>query len=358
MLAVLVHERTAWNDFFTVTSPNNPYYSQTYTSRRTPSDSSVYVTNCLFKSITSSSDGGALSCTSATYFLVESTSFFSCKTSGSFGAIYFSNSGGQSVLNKVCGYDCCTTNSNSYQFGYVSVNNAASSKNYANYSSIVRCVNEYSSSHHTFALNRGEICCPSVNMSLNKCYYRSGLGCWPLYDSNSFTCSLTYSSFVDNHATGYTCFWFNRGGAKYEFQSCNILRNTQGTLGTEGTFYVNEILMISDSCILENTATYIFYQPSSYTVTLSSCTVDKATCNRNVVTQNTVTKSFILALNHMSTQNCHSKYDSAGYLTPVMQTPSSSKKQIRLCTCGECFNQPSALTPLIFLFFVSFYLSI
>ena len=68
---------------------------------------------------------------------------------------------------------------------------------------------------------------------------------------------------------------------------------------------------------------------SSSTIILSNCTVNKTTYNRNLVTQNTVTKSFILALNHISTQNCHSRYDYAGYLIPIIQTPYPLKKPQR-----------------------------
>jgi hypothetical protein len=134
--------------------------------------------------------------------------------------------------------------------------------------------------------------------------------------------------------------YFHQTGAKYEMKSCNILRNTQGTLGTEGTIYANGNLVIKDSCILENTATYIFcVQSSSYTITLSNSTVDKTSNNGYLTTQNTVTKSFILALNHMSTRNCHSEYDSAGILTPNLHTPSSSK-QVRCFTHVKYIYQP------------------
>ena len=111
----LMQIRTMWDHYFT----GIPTRTNEFTSRQTPSDTNVYILNCLFKSITSSSQGGALYCTSATYFLVQTTSFFSCKTSSNQGAICFSNSGGQSVLHEVCGYDCCTTNSNNCQFDHI-----------------------------------------------------------------------------------------------------------------------------------------------------------------------------------------------------------------------------------------------
>jgi hypothetical protein len=297
----------------------------------------------LFRSISATSNGGALSCTSVQYLLVESSSFFSCKTSGSYGgAIYFYNTNnGQCVLNGLCGYDCCTTTSNSYgQFNYVFVQNIASSKNYVNYSSVARCVNVNSYSYYTMRHDYGKNICPSVNVSNNKCDRRSGIFCLPFADSNSVICSLTYSTFADNIAPGYTCIAFWRTGAKYEMKCCNILRNTQSST-SEGIIYTYESLIIEDSCLLGNSGPYVFRVPSSsYTITLSNCTVDSSSNNGCLTTRNTVKKSFILALNHMSTQNCNSEHDSDGTLTPIIQTPSSSKKQIHCHTCGDFLQLP------------------
>jgi hypothetical protein len=337
MTALLLHLRTAWNDYF----PGSPVQIQSneYTSRQTPSDTSVYVSNCLFKSITSTSgNGGALSCSSATYFLIELTSFFSCKTSSYGGAVSLHN--GQFVLDGVCGYDCCSTGSGTHgQFVYIGAKNEISSKNYANYSSMARCINENSNSYYAFDLFGGKVCYSSANSSMNKCGYGVNY-CYSFNDQYSVTGSLRYSSFVDNIASGYTCIRFYNTGSNYEIKSCNILRNTQVTLNSEGTIYTCGNLKIEDSCILDNTATYIFWvSSSSYTITLSNCTIDKTTKNGNVVTQSIVTKSFILALNHMSTLNCASEYDVVGTLTPIIQHPSSSKKKY-CCTCGNFFHLP------------------
>jgi hypothetical protein len=319
MLSFLMHSRTVWNDFFH--SSNFNYNSQTYSSRRTHSGTGLYISNCLFRSITSSSNGGALYYSdSGTYFLIESTSFFSCKTSASYGAIYIYISNGQSVLHKVCGFNCSTTNSNSYQFAYIYVYNNALYKNYVSYSSVASCVAQQSNAHYTLYLDWGNIYFPSVNMSLNKCYHRT-VYCLPSGDSNSFTCSFTYCSFADNTLTGYTCIYLNIGGIYHKIKSCNIIRNTQSSLSTQGTIYTSGNLAIYDSCILENIADRIFYEASSsYYITLSNCTVDKTIYYQNLITPKTVTKSFILALKHISTQYCYAKYDEAGTLTPIIQT--------------------------------------
>jgi hypothetical protein len=343
MLTFTLHSITAWSDYFPGTSPTTNFSSQEFTSRQTPSTANVYISNCLFNKCSSSNAGGALYCTSVTYLLVESSSFFSCKTSSSSGAIYFSNSGsGECVLYKVCANDCCSTSGSDEQFANILVKNVDTSKNYINYSSIVRCVNENSGSWRTLYLWNGKIFCPSVNISMNKCGHRSGFSCSPFPDSNSVTCLFSYSSFTDNIALSYICIYTNEN-AKYEMKCCNILRNTQVNLNLQGTFSLCGNMHIKDSCILENNANYIFYTySSSYKITLSNCTTDKTTISNGILTiQSTVTKSFIHALNHMSTLNCNSEYDSAGTLTPIIQTPSSSKKLMYYCTYKIFFNQPN-----------------
>jgi hypothetical protein len=345
----------SWNGYFSGTSVTTTLGPGQYTSRKSYSSGNIYVLNCLFNSFTSESDGGALYCNSLTCLLVESSSFFSCKTSSDEGgAIFTSNIGGQCVLHKVCGSDCYSTytgGNSFYQFSYTRSNNVVTGKNYVNYSSISRCVNERSNSHYILCLNYGKICCPSVNLSMNKCQYHSGIYCYPFSDSSSVTCSLSCSTFVDNNPFGYICIYFSTSGAKYEMKSCNVLRNTQGS-SSNGIIHIYGITMIEDSCILDNTATNIFWAYSSYPITLSNCTVDKTTRIGTLYIQNTVTKSFILGLNHLSTKNCHSEYDSAGTLTAIPQVSQKTNK-LFYYTCN-CQNRISDLFSYNFLFMIMF----
>jgi hypothetical protein len=343
MPAFHIHSRTIWSDF----NASEYRSSQLYTSRQTSSSSSVHISNCLFRSITAGSDGGAFYSTSVLNLFVESTSFFSCKTSTYYGgAIYFSNSNGQCVLHEVCGYDCCSTYPSSgscYTFGqfiYAVVNDAASSKNYVSYSSVVRCVNDRSYSYYTLWLVNGNIFCPSVNFSMNKGHYQL-IHYNPTCDSSSVTTSFSYSSFADNIVTGYTYLLLWKKGANFEIKSCNILRNIQGVVGSQGTIYTCGNLMIENSCILENTATYSFLQGNSNCrITLSNCTADKTASNGYLTITNTVTNGFILALNHMSTEKCHAEYDVCGTLTRIAPRPPFTKKQTRCFTCRNPFNHP------------------
>jgi hypothetical protein len=348
-----MNSRNAWNDFYNTQQPTL-INKQTYESRLSSSSESVYVSNCLFRSINSASNGGALYCSSTKYLLVESSSFFSCKTSSNGGAIYFYNSNdGQSALHRVCGNNCCTTSSTNGQFTYISVKDSISNKNYVNYSSFTRCVNGYSGSWFTVYHYYGKICYTSDNSSMNKCGYRTGFYCYT--STNSAGTLLTYSSCTDNHALSAGCVRYEGSGAKNEIKCCNILRNTQDTT-SEGTFVTSQNLMIEDSCILENEATNIFYISSSTDkIIISNCTVDKTTYNQNLVIQKTVTRSFILALNHMSTQSCHAEYDTVGSLTVIPQCSCSIIiEQVVLHTCNHHRARISDFFTLSSVFIIAF----
>jgi hypothetical protein len=352
------HKKFAWNDYFSGTSVTTTLGPGQYNSQKSYSSGNIYVLNCLFNSFTSGSSGGALYCSSSVvYLLVESSSFFSCKTSrGDGGAIYFYNTNnGQCVLYGVCGNDCCSTYTSDYphgQFAYIFASDGASYKNYINYSSIAHCVTTYSYSRCTVFIGYGKIYFPSVNESMNKCQLFSGVYCRPFVDSSSVTCSITYSTFVDNNDLGFNCIYFDRANVNREFKCCNILRNTQSS-SSEGLIQVYGNLMIEDSSILENTATNIFYAYSSYAITLSNCTVDRTTSTGSLIIQNTVTKSFILGLNHLSTRNCHSEYDSAGYLTAAPQLSQKTKK-LFCYTNNQCHNRIGDFFSFNCLFIVTF----
>jgi hypothetical protein len=179
-------------------------------------------------------------------------------------------------------------------------------------------------------------------MSMNKNYGYSGIYCYPSVDSNSVTCSFTYSTFADNHAITYTCIYLTSTSANKEIKYCNIIRNTQGTLDSYGTIYTSGNLTIEDCCILENRATNIFCQgSSSYIITLSKCTVDSTSNNGYLTIQNTVSKSFILALNHMFTRYCNAQYDVVGTIPILPPSSSSSEKQIHCYTYIRLFYHPS-----------------
>jgi predicted outer membrane repeat protein len=327
----LLNTKTEWNDYFSEISPSQTYGPKLFTTTLTSSGPNVYVSNCLFSKCTSTNNGGAISCTSVKYLLIESSTFFSCNTSASNGGAIYITGINECILYKVCSNGCCSTysgGSSSGQFAHITTNNAASDKNYFNYSSITRCLNEITGSWYNLRLQNGKICCPSINISMNKCYMQPIFFCYG-YVSNFVTCLFTYSSFVDNNATAHNCIAIGTTSEIDKIKCCNILRNTQVVLGSRGIILSNGNLTLKDSCILENKANCIFYGSSSSMITLSNCTVDSVTYYNSFTIQNTVTKSFLHALNHISTQNCHSGYDSVGSLTAIPLP--TSKEKIKYC---------------------------
>jgi hypothetical protein len=329
MSLFLLRVRTEWNDYFPGSVPSQTFKTTKYTTVQSTTSTYVYVSSCLFSGCTSTSDGGALSCSSSVrYLLVESSSFFSCSTSNSNGgAIYFYNiNNGECVLHKVCGNDCL---SSSYgRFAYIYVPNSALNKVYVNYSSISRCVSSGASA--TLYICFGKFYCPSVNISMNKCNYCSGTRCIVTADSNYITCFISYSSFTDNNSQGSTCISQDRTAVRAEMIYCNMLRNTQGSPSSDAAFRFDGNTQIKDSCILMNNATYTFYAWSSYVITVSNCTLDSTNYRNNVVFTNSVSKSFIHALNHISTKNCDTEYDSIGFLTVI----APSKTIAFRCSCN------------------------
>jgi hypothetical protein len=349
MLSFTPHSRTVWIDHFPGTTPTTTFTSIEYTSKQTLSDTNVYVLNCLFNKCTSTGYGGAFYCTSSvTKLLVESTSFFSCNTSSTKGgAVYFYNKeSGECVLYKVCASDCCSESGLNGLFADIYAKNTASGKNYVIYSSIARCINEKIGSWHTLRLNYGNNYCSSVNSSMNKCGWRPGISCEPTADSSSVTCLVVYSTFVDNNATQARVICFGRSSANYEMKWCNILRNSQISLSTNGLIDIYGSTIIENSCIIENVADYIFYSSTSITYTISNCTLDKTTNNGYLTTRNTVTKSFILTLNHMFTQNCHADHSTVDTLTPI--------KIIVTCRILSCPSHLRDFITLIFSFMFNF----
>jgi hypothetical protein len=349
-----IRVRTAWDDHFYGSSPSQTFATTKYTTVQSTSSTNVFVSNCLFIGCTSTSNGGALSCSgSVQRLLIESSSFFSCSTGSQYGgAVYFSNTNnGECVLYKVCGNDCISTytSSSNGQFAYVYVQNTVSNKNYISYSSISRCVNHNTNPRGTIYLYYGKIYLPSVNISMNKCQYYSFIYCFPFADSNYVTFLLSYSTVTDNIASGHTCIYQEKNAAKGEIKYCNILRNLQGTPNSVATIRLDGNSIISDSCILMNNATYTFFAHSSYITTVSNCTIDSTTHQNSVIFTNTATKSFIHALNHISTKNCAAEYDSVGTLTVI----ASPKKNIVIYTCN-CQPGISDLISLIYLFMFTF----
>jgi hypothetical protein len=267
--------KTAFDDFYGPGNTNIKEYTGTkYTGQIAPTDQNVYVHDCFFQSCSSSSHGGAISCGSSLYkLLVEQTSFISFKTSSNHGGgIYFkSQTYGECILCRICGFNCSSTNSGSSegQFAYTYTKNDVTFKNHLNDSSITHSLNGYTNSLSAISLWHGSILCPSFNSTNNVCYYYTALRTVPTAGTGSptsETCCISYSSIVNNTANGNICIMIDRTSTSQRIDTCNIINNKQIT-SSLGIIYSNGNLLIKDSCIIgndENNKIFYAYSSSYY----------------------------------------------------------------------------------------------
>jgi hypothetical protein len=307
---------------------NNPtvYAGKQYIgSGISPSANNIYVNNCVFRYCSSSSAGGAIYCGSSVYkFLVEQSSFLSCRTAGNNGgAIYFySSTSGECVLSRTCGYNCSSTytSTSEGQFANIYTKSDISYKSHVNDSSVTRYSKNTSSSYNALYFKGGNILCPSINLTNNECYGNTAIYCYPVSSSISDTFRMSYSSIVNNTANpGSGCILHDNSGSSHCIDTCNIINNQQTSSGL-GTIRANTKVFIKNSCILgNNIGKYVFYT-SSYSITISNCTIDDNSFVTGryygtITVNKTIEIAFINALTHIATQNCDSYFDSYGTLT-------------------------------------------
>ena len=127
-------------------------------------------------------------------------------TSGQYGgAIYVT--GSECVLSRICGFNCSVTSSSGYwgQFVYTYTKSGITYKNHVKDSSFTHSILENLTPYYALGLNDGNILCPSVNITNNKCFVCPALYCQPSGSPSSDTCCISYSSIVNNTARAWGC---------------------------------------------------------------------------------------------------------------------------------------------------------
>ena len=275
----------------------------------------IYVYRCEFnKCKIQNSNGGAIfiSSSEGTKFLLEKSLFFYCQTfvSGSGGAIYFGDDGNCTLI-EVCGYSCCS--SDTQAFSFIGCTNNANYKNYMKDSSVSYCSNTVDDAAEIIVNYFGDDLFSRVNASNNKCGYNSGCWFYPSISSNEcpITCSLSYCSFVNNTAHNSRVVSLSMQYSSKNFIYCNSVNNRQNDL-SYGIFYIEGNIEIKYSCILGNIAKYTFYENiKTNMIMVSNCTLDidiESKKNEYVVIKNIVPGSYTLALFHLSTGNCEADH--------------------------------------------------
>jgi hypothetical protein len=343
--------KIAFSDFYGQSYSPREYKGPQYSQTVTPNENYVYVHDCVFSYCSSSSNGGALNCGNSVYkLLVEQTTFISCSTSDSYGGgIYFySTTNGECVLSRICGFDCSSTGSGI--FAYINTKDDAAFKNHVYDSSFTHTLIKSGRPQRILYLTKGNVLCPSVNITNNECYYYPAFGFYPTISSVSDTCCISCSSIVNNTANGgWGCILFDGSTTSQRMDTCNIINNKQTIYSSyELTIWSSSNLLIKDSCILGNNAGKKVFYVSSGKVTISNCTIDddiisNARYSGSVSFTKMIERSFIHALSHISTQKCDSYFDSYGTLTAKPPgSPQRTKDR-----CFGCFTQCNIKNPTI-----------
>jgi hypothetical protein len=331
----MISFKTAFEDVY-----GSGYSLTQYTglSAGIPTRQNLYVHSCVFRDVSNTGYGGALSCEGGiNRFLAEKSLFIYCITSVNYGgAIYFHNpSSGQCVLSKLCAFSCYSTRTGHSEGQFARIYTKQSDVNYkhlVNDTSVTHTLKVGTEPEEILCRANGNVLYPSVNITNNICFRCPVFGC---YSTASGVCSMTYSSIVNNTASGsYGCFWLMDANSLHYIGTCNILNNDQ-TTSDYGTIIAYGNLLIEDSCILgNNIGKTVFYE--SYTscrITVSNCSIDNDNSFGSIVLKNNIENTFTNVLSHIAKQQCYFYFDSYGTLVVETNYPSDSTKNQNSCIC-------------------------
>jgi hypothetical protein len=319
--------KKGFTDEYGYTSDLKSFNGEEYVTGIYLNDTNVYVNNCIFSNIVSTSFGGAiLSDKCVSKLLVEQSSFIACKTSNSSGGgVFFVNTNsGQCVMSKICAFNCSTTlNITTYgQFAYIVAQNNLNKKNHLRDSSVAHTLKESKRSEYTVTLSYGGVKFESDNISNNDCSDTSAFHCSPTIYGSSY---VSYSSIVNNTAINYGCIFFTAvttGGASYSMTSCNILNNEQysSDFGTIMVYFGS--LVIKDSCILgNNNEKTVFYKIHAGSIQVTNCTIDNDKYAGSVSIDKDIENTFFNPLSYIVTEICDYYYGEYWNMSRFKMTP-------------------------------------
>jgi len=240
--------RSHYFDFF-----DSPIFGVNVVSERVTS-LQVWVNDCRFIGLASSSDGGAIYYSSSDIkMVVEQCLFKNCDAGSRGGCIHFSSSGKSGiVLSKCYASKCKSSQSTSQQsgsFAYISVNEK--SRNELLWVSYSQCASStYNNPEQTLSVSDGLVLYANDNISNNLAYQVSGMKLDGL-DEGSI---IKFSNIAHNNATNYYCLTFY--SSSIVFKNINFINNTEGqpTSSYYGIIFCqsSSIIRFEDSVFIHN----------------------------------------------------------------------------------------------------------
>ena len=148
MTYILYQSKGNYDEFFETSGIIPKYEDLSRFKTLSTYSENFYIRNSVFRECSSSSYGGAI-LFNEKRILIEETTFIKCTTSKERGGAVYIGSSGKSILNKICGFECYSTNNNAIgHFFYIYVCDDPLYNNYINYSSISNSKKQHMEIHH------------------------------------------------------------------------------------------------------------------------------------------------------------------------------------------------------------------
>ncbi|EAY22914.1 hypothetical protein TVAG_076610 [Trichomonas vaginalis G3] len=142
-----------------------------------------------------------------------------------------------------------------------------------------------------FQINFGDIRFSNSNITNNKCSLLSSY--YSILEGKSGTCN--FSTFIENSQTGSEslCFDSYSDSLAQTVSYCNVIGNKCETDNNQVLFSCGYATNVDHCIFLNNTAKYMFYISSGYTLTISCSNVESKSTTGGTVT-----------FFHLNTENC------------------------------------------------------
>jgi len=273
-------------------------------SRIVTAPTNFYISNCIYKSLTSSTDGGAISLTLSECRMLIEGSFFDTIIAPKAGAITFTCTGtGGSVLDKVCSHKVVVSSGQYYQFGYFSVS-SSQKINRAFYLSITQSRISSATLYESVRFNQGNQVCDYMNSSYNHLSYGSGaVFNYPVNSSSS------YCTFSNNQDNGYRCIYFYQGSGTCYMQYSNVVSNNQGSATLSNVFRNYQVTSYVSHCVLYQNIAKCMFDIESGKMYVSNCYSDNYLYYANQpIFLNKFGPSNTFIINHLNSYLCYAPY--------------------------------------------------
>ena len=299
----MINSNTAWETFYSSTAPKESIFTDDI--QKNPTENSIYIVHSFFNGLSPYLRGVCISVTNPEADILVEDSSFVALSSDYIAALELSVK--NVVYNRVCGFNCSTTNTGlDCIFDASRLSDDIENMNRIYMSSFVHCINKHGA-FNTLYRRFGQAILYAINASHNECSYCPAIYIQSSHKEGNISASLSYSTICNNTANPQCyCIRFESSGTDVNniIQSANILDNAQKTNGM-GLITTYGRLTINGTCIINNEAVVVLWVANPYTITLINSVFDRPSNTAGIVaTVNAPVSSFLNGIHITQTGAC------------------------------------------------------